>query len=759
MKRRYFFWFTAAFLGGMMLAAKGWLLACGILAAGLLLGALFLHKYAYTKVLLMAMTGVVIGFLCFSGHFAGYRARLVSIEEGRVTVRGRVEQIDESDTLRLLVRRSIQGEDFFYKNTSVYVYPDMENIFTYGDELTLRGSAETPKPPRNFGETNYQYYCMGKGIYAFMYPTEGELQITGNSFSWLRPKDAAYALRTKVQARLSGRTSGEAEGFLRAMLTGDKARMYAEESENLRRAGLSHIVAVSGLHLQIVIGAVMTLFGILKIRRRLFSVACYLLFVWFFVLFTGASPSVLRAALMLSVFFFADFLRRENDSITALAFAAFSLCLVNPGMLFDVGFQLSCASTLGILLFAGKIAERSSFLPRGIRSTAAVSLAAFLGFAPIAAHHFGTVSLVGILANLLVCPLLGFVMITGFLSVLFGNIPYISDGLFWVLDTAVQYILAVAKFCAALPFSDTVMQKPGICMLGAYLLFLVGLYTFTEKRRRRGVWLFCMALVLVAAEFTGVLLLRGTVTVSFLSVGNGDCTLVTAGESTMLFDSGGSPYTDVAESTVMPYLRREGIAEIDAAFLTHYHTDHGEGYRTLLENGFIGTLYLPYHADHDLKPALAALAMEKGVSVRYLGDGDCVRLGALFVAAFDAASGGEENNGLVYRLDALGTRTLFTGDIDKNGERRLVYRGAYLDSDILKVPHHGSDTSGLPEFTDAVSPDIAVICCGENNYGHPKKEILDMYRESGAALYQTDQNGTVRVRLYPGGKKRVETLW
>lgn len=748
---------TAAFLGGILLAAAEWFLPAAFLGVALLSGGILLRKYGYCKLLLMAVLGMAVGFLCFSWQYHRYSQKLEVLDGQTVTLQGRVEDIRSTERLRLLVRGSIEGENFQYKNISVYVYPEDGFKVKYGDTISLSSTASAPDLPRNFGETNYRYYCMGKGIYAFFYPKEGEIEILGNSVSLFRPKDVAYTLRAKAHSALSGRTSTTAEGFLRALLTGDKSLLYIETSENLQRAGLSHVVAVSGLHLQIIIGAVMALFGILKIRRRLFSVILYLLLIWFFVLFTGASASVLRAALMLSVFFFADFFRRENDSLTALAFAAFALCAVNPGMLFDIGFQLSCSSTLGILLFAGKFAGYLSFLPRFFRSSLAVSLAAFAGFAPLGAFHFGSISLIGILANLLVCPLLSCIMIGGLLAVIAAPVPYVSDILFFLLDVGIRYVLWVSALCAAAPWAVAHLPKPGMSALFGWLGVMVTLYALTEKKVRRAGWIFALALVLFAIELGGNHLEKQGTSVTFLSVGNGDCALVREKGRTLLFDSGGSNYTDVGEKTVIPYLGREGIAQIDAAFLTHYHTDHGAGFLSLLENGYIGTLFLPAHEDRELKPELATMAMKAGVRVRYLGDGDTVTLDELNVTAFSTGAAGE-NNGLVYRLDIADTRILFTGDIDKNGERRLVYRGADIDSDILKVPHHGADTSGLPEFTDAVSPETAVISCGENFYGHPAQSVLELYEKRGIPVHRTDTEGTVRIRFFANGKRKIETL-
>jgi len=752
MKNRYFFWFTAAFLAGIRLAAAEYYLPAAIAVTAFLMGGLFLHKYGFRKVLLMAMAGMVIGFFCFSLHFTRYNAKITAISGQEITVRGRITDIRETDRLRLLVKGSVQGEAFSYEAVDVYVYPESENAFSYGDTVSLTAIASVPEKPRNFGETDYRHYCMGKDIYAFLYPEDGQLAVTGHNFSLLRPGDAAYALRTHIQAAISGRLSEASEGFLRALLTGDKSLLYAETSENLQKAGLSHVVAVSGLHLQIIVGAVMALFGLLKIRRRLFSILCYLLFIWFFVLFTGASASVLRAALMLSLVFLAGFFRRDSDSLTALAFAAFSLCIINPGMLFDIGFQLSCASTLGILLFFSKFSAYLSFLPGFLRAGIAVSLSAFVGFAPLGAYHFGFVSLVGVLANLLVCPLLSFLMIAGFLAAVTAGIPYFSDALFFCLDLALRYILWVAALFARLPFATVGLRQPGPAALCGCLAALIGLYALTENRLRRAGWIFCLVLALFTVEAASVLRDRKSALVTFLHVGNGDCALVQLEGRTMLFDSGGN-------TTVLPYLRQEGISKIDAAFLTHYHTDHAAGFLTLMENNCIDRLYLPAVPDKKTAPSLAAYALETQTRVRYLGDGDTVSLSALTVSAFSVANGNEENNGLVYRLDAPGGSVLFSGNIDKNGERRLVYRGADIDCDIEKVPHHGADTSGLPEFWDAVSPGAAVISCIENQHGYPADSVLTALASREIPIYRTDTQGTVRIRIFPDGRRKIETLW
>lgn len=751
---------TVFFCAGMFLAEAKLSLLMLIYAFSAFLAALVLRPFR--KVLLYTAAGLCLGFLVFSFRYAAYAEKLTLLENKPVCLMGRITEVRSSEETgekpRLCVEGMLENERIKLKNIRAYVYPDKADGFSYGDTVRVFAACNTPSLPRNFGETDYRPYAMGKNIYAYLYPEEPEIEKTGHAFSILAPRDFAYKAKSLLAERLSGRTSRETEGFLKALLLGDKSEMYAAEKDGLRAAGLSHIVAISGLHLGIIVGAVMAFFGILRIRRRWFSVCVYLLLIWFFVLFTGASPSVLRAALMMTVFFFADFLRRDRDTVTALSFAAFFLCLVNPGILFDLGFQFSCMSTLSIVLFTGKIETWLRFLPRFIRTGLSVSVAAFIGFAPLGAMYFGALSTVSILANLLVCPLMAPLLVLGFLGGFSASLPIVSDAIFWILDILCRYILGVSGFLGTLPFAEKTVQSPGALLLAAYGVMVVSLYFLSEKRRRQSAVCILISLSLSACQFASDLYKSLGAEITFLSVGNGDCALITQGKTAVLLDSGGSPYTDVAAKTVLPYLKREGIPDIDAAFLTHYHTDHGAGYITLLKAGIIKTLYLPYHTDTELKPALLRTAQETGTDVRFIGDGDTVFSDTVSVSAFDSDTGNAENNGLVYLAEVGNVRTLITGDIDKQGERRLVWRGAALRADILKVPHHGAKTAGTDIFYDAVNPSLAVISCGQNDYGHPSKEVLALLEKRQIPTCITEKNGSVKIIIKRDGTKKVHML-
>ncbi len=701
--------------------------------------------------------GVFLGALLFSWHFANYEKTEDFLRDKTVTFRGRIEEVTKGEKQRLFIRGEIEADGKTVKNTAVYVYPE-EGDFAYGDMVTVSGKAYVGKAPRNFGERDFRLYAMGKGVSASLYPKAEEVEITGHTFSFLRPKDAAFFLRQKAQNAFSGRISADAEGFLRAYLTGDESLLSPESHEALKTAGLSHVVAVSGMHLNMLVGAFMVLFGILKIKKRLFSVVFYIVFTWFCVLFTGAGTSVLRAAIMLTVFFFADFVRRDNDSLTSLSFAAFSLCAASPGTFFDVGFQLSCASTLTILLFGDSFRARLRFLPRFLRDEIALFGAASIGFTPIMAMQFGSLCTVGILANLLVSPLLSPVLIVGFLGIFFSGVPLLSDVIFFLLDKSIGYILGVANWCALIPSATVSLKTPGPLFLIGYMFLISALFLLFRKKVRQSALICILALSLFIFETLGVILEKRITTVTFLSVGNGDCALITGRDGVILMDSGGSTFSDIAENTLIPYLGRQGIHKIDAAFLTNYHIDHGGAMLGLLEQGMIGTLYLPYHEDKELKPDLARAAYAAGTHIRYLGDGDVVTMGDCHVESFDTAAGSEENKGMIYRVYTEGVKLLFTGDMDEKGQRRLLYRGGDVDCDILKVPRHGDEDALFGEFTNAASPFLAVISCDGNALGRPHEKVLREYEKRNIPVYRTDERGTVRLYL-SRGKWKIVSLY
>ncbi len=754
MKRTCFF-LTLSLVCGVFLTATSsiaWL--CGIsVGFGVLALFCFLRRKKDAGWLCFsAFLGLFAGLFLFTFQFNAYNKKVTALPtDTPVTISGRITASSVTS----------QGKPRFtlkYKTTDgvvlrLYLYPTGNSTLSVGDVITLPAHVTPPTPAKNFGESDFRLYMMAKRVHGSVFCESDAITKTGRDFSFRRPADALYALRQQLASTIKRHTEADVRGFLLALLSGDTSSLYQEQRDALQRSGLSHIVAVSGMHLQILIQAAAALFYVLKMRRRYVTAFLFLVLSWFLVFFTGASASVLRSALMISVFIFSQLFRKENDGLTALAISVLILCLINAAIVFDVGFQLSCTATLAILLFSSLIEKRLWFLPVFLQRTAAMSIAATIGFFLPAIYQFGTISVLSIGANLLVGPIIAPLLVCGFLATFLGSVPYIGSFLFFLVRNAIRYILRVASFFASLPFAQLSLPRPTLLTSAAFLFFAASFYFLLCKKRRQTVWTCNLALFFIVLHITASFLSPTQIT--FLHVGNGDCAVISHRGTHILIDSGGSTFQDVAADTLLPYLRREGIDKIDAAFLTHYHTDHGAAFLPLLQGGYIRRLILPNHANSTLKAALFSAAIASGTEIILAKDKDVFYLSDMELAAFDTACGDEENDGLVYRLTSYNARVLFTGDITKNGERKLVYSGADIDCDILKVPHHGSNTSGTTEFAAAVSPSVTVISCGKNNFGHPHKETLSLYADT--QIYRTDLCGSVRISIRKNGDWHATT--
>lgn len=756
MKRR-FFWFVVALLIGIVLTAKGQysiLLTSVIVSA---LGSVFTIYSRFSdlgKLSFALLCGILLGVFLFLVQFSAYERKVETLlGDDPVFITGRVEEV--SKTAKGKTRLLLQEKTG--KRLRFYIYLEADKAFSVGDMIELTAPVSVAGRPANFGETDYRFYYMSQGVHGSVFCEKDEIIRTGRDFHLYRPLDFIHAIKSRMTNTIEENMPRDVQGFLLALLTGDTSAIYLDASADLRAAGLSHTVAVSGMHLQGIIQAFMMLFGAMQLRRHKGAGIICLFVAWFFVVFTGASPSVLRAAIMLSVCFGALFLQKQNDGLTALAFSAFLLSLHNAATIFDISFQLSAASTLTILLYARKIEARIYYLPKFLRQSFSLSMAASIGFVLPSAYQFGTVSTVGIVANVFVCPVLTPLLVGGYFSILFAKVPVLGPLFFSVLTYLIRYVLAVANFFGRAPMSQVLLPKPTWIHSCIYFLFAKAYFALLSHRRRQCICFVNTALLLLL--LTLVKTYFGSAEVTFLNVGNSDCALVSSNGNYFLFDGGGSIYSDVGEKTVLPYLQRRGIGKIDMAFLTHYHVDHTDGLITLLERGYIGHLFLPYHADIVEKYKLTEAAKKSGTPITILKGGEIIKAGNLEVAAFDTAAQDAENNGLLYRLSIWGTRVLFTGDVSERGEMRLISAGADIESAVLKVPHHGSNTSSGEAFLSAVHPSLAVVTCGENNYNHPHPDVLARYNERGIPLLRSDENGTISIQIFQNGTHRIKTQY
>ncbi|WP_306535151.1 DNA internalization-related competence protein ComEC/Rec2 [Geobacter sp.] len=560
-------------------------------------------------------------------------------------------------------------------------------------------------------------------------------------------------------------------GVLRAILVGERGYVSDGTEDAYARAGVNHILSISGFHVGVIALTIHYLllcllarseFLALRLNLRHTVLVATLPPVVFYLFLAGLAPATVRSVVMIVVVTLAFILERETDPLNTLMVAAFGILMVTPQALFDISFQLSFLAIWGMLLLIPLCMEPFSSVREGVTKklllfVAASAAATMVTMLPVV-HTFHRASVAGLIGNFVAVPLLGY----GAVVAGFAALPLIS-----VLPGAAEFLLGVAAWFVRVSdgIITVVARIPPLPVRSVTLTDLVVLY------------LALLALSLTKGTRTQLALCTGSVglilmlhlpaqadspsklTVTFFSVGQGESTLITFPDGKrMLVDGGGSLHEggmDVGERLLAPALWSLGVDRLDVVVLTHPHPDHIKGLVSIASQFPIGEFWesgvtTPFGDHGELRAVLA----ERGVPVRRITSSSpplaigAVRIEPLAPAFRPPAEPecDQNDDSLVFTLEYGNFSMLFTGDIGRNAEERLLADPAKLRCTVLKVPHHGSRHSSSPRFLDAVSPRLALISAGvRNSFGLPSPETLSRLQERGVAVCRTDLNGTIEV--------------
>ncbi|MEW6552931.1 MAG: DNA internalization-related competence protein ComEC/Rec2 [Actinomycetota bacterium] len=570
----------------------------------------------------------------------------------------------------------------------------------------------------------------------------------------------ALTYREAFRASMEEVEDETAAGLLQGMVLGDYRLLGARDLKAFRLTGLIHLCAASGMNLAILAGFVVWLGR----KARLSSRAILLLqapILITYALAVGLSVPIIRATVVALTAVTAHLLGRDFDLLPAMGAAALLLLWDDPGAAAGVSFQLCFAAALGMVVLYRPLLELMRAKRSKVLALLAASLSAQLAVAPILLYHFGEVSLLAPLSNLLVLPLVPPVMALAMLSSLLGMAGLPLAGTIMQAAACIsRAILAVARALSspgwavlrAFPFSPLWMAVyyPA---LGAALLGKGG-----PRRAGRVI----MALLMAAATLMAVaphLRQLGEATearITFIDVGQGDAALLQAPAGTTVLVDGG-----ISERTLMADLKSRGVHAIDAVVVSHTDADHIGGLEGALEDCEVGMLVHPDTRSSGQAGRLLALAEEMGVDVRTMRAGDRLDLGETRLVACwppqELAEGASVNEySLVLRVSGPGYSLLLSGDIGGEGQELMLEGEEEMDCDILKVPHHGGFSPQNEELFSRVDPEIAVVSVGADNpYGHPARATITALQRSGCAVYRTDERGDIVIRVVRGGY-RVE---
>ena len=641
--------------------------------------------------------------------------------------------------------------------------------YQYGDLLELQGELQTPPA---FDDFDYREYLARRGIGSLIaYPQARVLaQGQGSAF-----RSALIGVRGRLSVALADALPEPEASLATGVLLGKRARLPADLTEDMNATGTSHLVAVSGQNVTLVAGLLMAALAWAIGRRPAAWLA--LAAVIGYSLLVGGEPSVVRAAIMGSLYVMAIALGRQSTAPVVLVLAGAAMTAIDPQAIHDVSFQMSFAATLGLMTLAPLLRERAQTLTQRWPATAAfpltrpaielaaVTVAAIAFTLPITAVNFQRVSLVAPVANLLAVPAFLLVALTAALAAAVGALlPSAAGVLGWLAWPPAAYMVAVVRLAADVPLASAEVSGLGTAHAIVYYCALAAAVWLLARRRperavvprpetpaRTRALLPASGMALILALGSVLLWLGmtapvpGRLSVTFLDVGQGDAIMIQGPDRHRILVDGG-PNEDAITAALgrrLPFYDRR----IDIVVLTHPEEDHLGGLPAVLQRYDVGSVVAsPMEGDSAAFDAWEEALREESLPYYEAAPGQTIDLGSgARLLVLSAPPGGDPNEGsLVIKLTMGRASFLLTGDIESAREAALVRSGADLRAAVYKVPHHGSDTSSTDDFVSAVGPLVDVISVGEDNrYGHPSPEVLE--RLDGDAVFRTDLDGDVTV--------------
>jgi competence protein ComEC len=706
---------------------------------------------------------------------------LKAFEERYISLGGTVEDREDdenSSVLRLKVRRigTAQasrpvGGGF---KVIVTVKEGLKSAAIHpGDVLEVRGTLEALHRNVNPGIFNSEQGLARQFVTHRMVIHRGtSLRKAGGCRHFSCIHGASF-IKGALEKALSSHHDRERAQLLCGIVFGDRSRLSDPDMKAFKDTGTLHILAASGMNVGILLASVLFLLkrcGLNESRGGLVALPLIILYTFM----AGASASIVRASMMISLAILAKTADRDHDLCNSLCAAGLVMLLMNPFTLFDIGFQLSFGALAGILLFAPLIERLAALLPPWGRSAAElflVSLGVQLVLGPLLAWHFSSLSLCAPLCNVFAVPPAGVLLYLGLLEGIMGAL---CDPLAWPLaginGLLMAFMLACIRFFSSLPACALVVPRPSPALCTFYYLIMVLMvHCITEGRlphlfRRKELWCGALGLLVMACLFRpcakpGLLL-------TVLDVGEGDSIwLSLPGGEHVLIDGGprsareGKVY-DAGERIVLPVLRSFGVGRLDLMMLSHPHDDHCGGLAALAKGMAPRTFRegCPSSANRNYLE-LRSLLVSRNVNIQRVkgeervafSSGVTLRIFPPLVLREEVADLEANEASMVVQVLYQKTRMLLMGDLDREGERRLMERYGDLRSDIIKIGHHGSATSSSEDFIDAVSPRYAVMSLGAKNiHGHPAPRVLAALRKRHIRTFRTDVHGAVIFSVRDG---------
>lgn len=629
----------------------------------------------------------------------------------------------------------------------------------YGDSLYIEGEFKQPEEARNYKGYNYKQYLKTKKIIGTVELEKAKILKSSNG-------SFIHNIQKYIKDTINGTLTDEEGNLLLAILLGDKDKLSEDIQESFKTSNLSHMLAVSGAHVSYIILGLTYVLQNSIIGKKNGKIVC-IFFLLVFMAITNFTPSVTRACIMAVLTLFSGIIYRKSDVYTNISVAALITLIFNPYSLLDLGFQLSYGGTIGIIIFIKRIQEKksNSKVINYIKQMALVSIYANIIIIPIMMYHFNTVSFTFIISNIMASPILGIIVITGFLFIIASiTVKPLTRLIAIFIKPILSILIKISQICSKLPFSNILVVTPYMFNVISY--YAIILYCIKSKKNNKCKIIICLLIVLILINFI-IYIFPQKLRIFFIDVGQGDSTLIiTPDKKTVLIDGGGSDSFDVGEKVLLPYLLDRRILKIDYVLISHFDTDHCGGILTIMEKVKVKNIIISEQAEHSENYERSKkLMIHKKIRLIEVKKGDKIKIGRysefkiLFPTSRLLSENPLNNNSIVAQFNYNNFKMLFTGDIEKLAEQQILKaEKAEIRADILKVAHHGSKTSSIPEFIKAVKPKIALIGVGKNNtFGHPNQQTIKNLENIKCRIYRTDLQGEIIIKIDQKGRMNVKS--
>ena len=594
----------------------------------------------------------------------------------------------------------------------VNYYSDL-NV-SYGDYIYVYGVFKKPKENGNFNLFNYKRYLLSNKI---------NYVVTASKITIIKKNDNVfYTLKNNLLKRIE--SANRSKGYILAFLYADKSLIEKDIYTKYQKIGVSHLFAVSGMHVSLISIVLLKLLNKIKERKRYIIVS---IFLSIYLFLTNFTISMVRATFQFILFFINKSfkLNIDNSNLVILLFSI--LVIINPYNIYNIGFLFSFIISFTLIRCSKLI--KGKFIIKSLK----ISLISFFSSMPVLINNFFEVNFLGIILNIIYIPFVSYILFPlSLVTVLFPSLDNI-------LYMFISYFEKITDF-----FSNIKFLSFSICKMNIFLIIIYYIiFVYILKRKKK--LIYKIIIVIISLIF---LINNGRIVnneVSILDVGQGDSSLIRLKNKNILIDTGGNINYDISKNILIPYFKSVGIKKIDYLVLTHGDYDHMGEAINLVENFKVEKVIFNCGLYNDLENELIEVLDKKKIKyyscIKELNI-DNNKLHFLQTKEYDNEN---ENSNVIY-TELNGYKFMFMGDAGVEKEKDILEKYNVSKIDVLKIGHHGSKTSSDKSFIDEMNPKYSVISVGKNNrYGHPNKEVLNNLDNS--KIYRTDQDGSIMFKI------------